>query len=232
MSGPATPGCSTLLLLRLVDCPTDAAAWDQFVLRYSGMIYAWCRRYHLQDADAQDVTQSIFAALLHRVDQFDRSRGRFRSWLYRIVRNSVIDWCDSRTRREEKGTESTWELLSSLPARRDLETRLGEEFDLELLEIAEASVRLKVLPKSWDAYVLVCKEGLPPREAAKRIGIPAGAGRVSKNAQRARDMVAREVALLEGRSGPDQDEVMEGQHVRLPVGGEMAGVPPGPAQPG
>ena len=37
----------------------DAAAWGEFVRRYGGLIYRWCRQRRLQDADAQDVTQTI-----------------------------------------------------------------------------------------------------------------------------------------------------------------------------
>jgi RNA polymerase sigma factor (sigma-70 family) len=230
MSAPASPGSSTRLLFHLLASPGDGAAWEQLVQRYGGTIYAWSRGYGLQDADAQDMTQHVFTTLLHRLGRFDRSRARFRSWLYLIVRNSVLDWCDSRARSEEKGTEAAREMLALLPARRDLEERLGEEFDLELLELAEKRVRTHAVPSHWESYRLCCQGALPPREAATRIGIPAG--HVSKYAQRVRDRVAREVALLEGTSVPDQDEVVEGQDVQLPGGGEMAGVPPGPAQPG
>jgi RNA polymerase sigma-70 factor (ECF subfamily) len=229
MSGPVPPGRSTLLILRLLECPTDAAAWGEFVQRYAGIIYAWCRRYGLQDADAQDVTQIVFAALLSRLQGFDRSKARFRSWLYRIVQNAVRDWCQDRARREEKGTESARQLLASQPARRDLKERLTEEFDLELLEVAEASVRLKVSPQTWNAYWFRCKDGLSLRQAAERIGIPAG--HVSKYALRVQGMVARELAILDGVCGAAPDRVAEGQDERLPLSGEMAAVPPGPAEP-
>jgi RNA polymerase sigma-70 factor (ECF subfamily) len=229
MNGPPSPGSSTLLVLRLSVCPTDAAAWGQFVQRYGGTIYAWCCRYHLQDADAQDVTQNVFASLLRGLKGFDRSQAEFRSWLYRIVQNGVRDWCNDPDRREEKGTELARHLLASQPARRDLEARLGEEFDLELLEVAEASVRLKVAPQSWEAYRLRCKEGLPLRRAAEQIGIPVG--HVSKYALRVRDMVAREVACLAGLCDVGRPQGTEGQHDRLSNGGEMAAVPPGSPEP-
>jgi RNA polymerase sigma factor (sigma-70 family) len=229
MNGPASPGSSTLLVLRLSVCPADAAAWDQFVQRYGGTIYEWCRRYRLQDADAQDVTQNVFAGLLRGLKGFDRSQARFRSWLYRIVQNGVRDWCNDRDRREEKGTEFARQLLASQPAHRDLEARLGEEFDLELLEVAEANVRLKVSAQSWETYRLRCKEGLPLRQAAERIGIPVG--HVSKYALRVRGMVAREVAYLAGLCDAGQARVTEGQHDRLSKGGEMAAVPPGSPEP-
>ncbi len=49
------------LLLRLGRAPSDQAAWEEFVDRYGAKIYAWCRAWRLQDADAQDVTQAVLA---------------------------------------------------------------------------------------------------------------------------------------------------------------------------
>jgi RNA polymerase sigma factor (sigma-70 family) len=190
-------GKSTLLLLRLLQCPTDAEAWDQLARRYGGTIYNWCRRYGLQDADAQDVTQNVFASLLHRLSQFDRSRARFRTWLYTIVHNCVRDWREAAAQRQESGTKTVWQLLASQEAERDLEARLCENFDLELLELAETAVRLQVEPNTWAAYQCFCKEQLSLKKAAERIGIPAG--HVSKYARRVRDMVSRQITLLEER---------------------------------
>jgi RNA polymerase sigma-70 factor (ECF subfamily) len=230
MNRLASPGSSTLLVLRLSGCPTDAAAWDQFVQRYSGPIYAWCRRYCLQDADAQDVTQNVFVNLLRQVQKFDRSKARFRSWLFRIVQNGVRDWCADRARREEKGTESARQLLASQPARRDLAARLSEEFDLELLQVAEANVQLRVSPKSWAAYRLCCKEGLRPRQAAARIN-NIRPGHVSKYALRVRDMVASEVVSLAGVYDSAEDQTTEVSHDRLSAGRKVAAVPSGSPEP-
>jgi RNA polymerase sigma factor (sigma-70 family) len=202
MSGTPPPGSSTLLLLRLSICPRDADAWDQFVQRYSGTIYKWCCRYRLQDADARDVTQNVFAALLRGLPKYDRTRAPFRNWLYRIVENRVRDCCNDPCHRQEKGTDDAWRLLTSEQARRDLQASLNEEFDLELLQIAEMNVRLQVAPHSWDAYRLRCKERLSLSQTAAAIGIPAG--HVSKYALRVRHMVTRQIARYERLCGPEE----------------------------
>ena len=190
---------STLILQRLSVCPNDPVIWAEFVRRYGSTIYGWCRRYGLQDADAQDVTQEVFAGLLRAVVTFNRSRGKVRNWLFRVVTNEVRDWCSGSSQRQERGTEAARLALASEPAVRELEARLGDEFDLELLELAEQGVRLQVKPEVWLAYWFRCKDGLPLREAADRIKIPAG--HVSKYAIRVREMVARRVALLEEAAG-------------------------------
>jgi RNA polymerase sigma-70 factor (ECF subfamily) len=43
------------LLGRLRHDATDQAAWSDSVARYGPKILRWCRRWHLQEADAHDV---------------------------------------------------------------------------------------------------------------------------------------------------------------------------------
>ncbi len=230
MSELPLPG-STTLLLRLSACPTDAEAWDLFVQRYSGIIYRWCCRCGLQDADALDVTQDVFAGLLLRLQSYDSSRARFRTWLYVVVHNRIRDWCDAPAQQEELGTHGVRQRLASEQARRDLEERLSEEFDLELLEIAERNVRLKVEPHCWEAYRLCCKEGLRPREAALRIGIPAG--HVSKYAGRVKSQVIREISKLDELLAPENGRGTEGrcETGQLSDTGDVEAVPAGSGQP-
>jgi RNA polymerase sigma factor (sigma-70 family) len=222
MSLSSSPRSSTLLLLRLSACPTDGPTWGEFVQRYSRTIYLWCRRYGLQDADAQDVTQEVFAGLLHTIQTFDRSKGRVRTWLFRVVANQVSDRCNQAAHCHEKGTEAVWSALASKPACRDLEAQLSEEFDLELLEVAEMGVQLKVNPEVWSSYLLRCKEGLTLREASNRIGIPAG--HVSKYAIRVREMVSKRIAMLEEANGAEVEGETNGQSNHLPAPPEMAGI--------
>ncbi len=159
-------------------CPTDAEAWNLFVQRYGGMIYGWCCRYGLQDVDAQDVTQNVFIALIRHLRNFDRSRGLFRNWLHRIVQHRVSDWCNDPAHCHERGTEAVQRRLSTEEARRDLETRLNEEFDLELLEVAEQNSGFGSTPQPGNPTncsarrVSVCWR--PERESVSPSGMSAG----------------------------------------------------------
>jgi RNA polymerase sigma-70 factor (ECF subfamily) len=195
MSDSTQPGASTLLILQLRERPDDARTWELFVQRHSGVIYAWCRQWHLQDADAQDVTQNVFAGLLAGLKTFDRSKGRFRTWLYRVVRSRIIDWCTDQQRQTERGTEAVRERLASEAARLDLEKRLNDQFDLELLQVAETRVRLQVSAPTWTCYELFKKEGLSLHEAAQRTGLPVG--HVSKYARRVIARLKEEVQGLQ-----------------------------------
>ena len=60
-------GSTLLLLLRN---PKDQLAWTNFVLRYGPKIHTWCRRWGLQEPDAQDVTQEVLFKFHDKVGKF------------------------------------------------------------------------------------------------------------------------------------------------------------------
>ena len=83
------PTTRVTLLARLRLDPTDQAAWDVFVERYGRHIYRWCRRWKLQDADAEDVTQDILAKLSRTLRDFHYDPARsFRGWLKTVAHHA------------------------------------------------------------------------------------------------------------------------------------------------
>ena len=83
---------STTLLGRLRHEPADQAAWGQFVERYGPLVYAWCRQWRLQEADAEDVTQAVLVRLSARMRTFTYDPAKsFRAYLMTLARYA---WCD------------------------------------------------------------------------------------------------------------------------------------------
>ncbi|MBA4188802.1 MAG: RNA polymerase subunit sigma-70 [Planctomycetaceae bacterium] len=77
----------------------EPSAWQTFVRLYGPLIYHWCQRSGLQAADAADVGQDVFRAVLIAIPQFQREAdGSFRGWLRVITRNKVRDFLRERTR--------------------------------------------------------------------------------------------------------------------------------------
>src|SRR3954447_3985117 len=99
MADDLLPTTRVTLLTRLQQDPSDQASWDEFVERYGRHIYRWCRNWHLQDADAEDVTQNILAKLTQQLRAFayDPSRS-FRGWLKTVAHHAWRDFEDSRRR--------------------------------------------------------------------------------------------------------------------------------------
>jgi RNA polymerase sigma factor (sigma-70 family) len=49
----------------------DASAWEALVMRYQRLIYAICRQTGLDQEQAADVFQAVFAALLQQLDRIE-----------------------------------------------------------------------------------------------------------------------------------------------------------------
>src|SRR4051794_25181714 len=64
------PATSASLLIRLQQAPADQDAWLEFLRRYGPRIHNWCRRWGLQEADAQDVTQNVLLKLTRAMQAF------------------------------------------------------------------------------------------------------------------------------------------------------------------
>jgi RNA polymerase sigma-70 factor, ECF subfamily len=80
-----------LLLARLGD-QHDRAAWHEFCHRYGELIRNFARHQDLQPADCDDVLQDVLVALTTAMPGFryDKSRGRFRSYLKTIALNAIF----------------------------------------------------------------------------------------------------------------------------------------------
>ena len=59
MNRPEDSGTRASLLSRLRRNVNDPDSWKEFVERYGPKIYRWCKAWHLQDADAEDVGQQV-----------------------------------------------------------------------------------------------------------------------------------------------------------------------------
>lgn len=177
------PSTHVSLLLRLRD-PQDHEAWLEFVSLYDQAIYRLLRRHGLQDADAREVMQELLLAVSRSVDRWDPSkeRGSFRGWLRRVTRNLVINWVKQRQRRATAAGDSSLQaMLEMLPAPSDPETiEFDNELRRALFQRAAERVREEVRPVTWQAFWETAVVGLSPAEAAKKLGMNAGAVRVAK----------------------------------------------------
>jgi RNA polymerase sigma-70 factor (ECF subfamily) len=184
------------LLSRLRKDPGDPSAWDEFVGRYGPKIRSWCRHWGLQEADAEDVTQTVLVGLATKLRGFvyDPTRS-FRAWLKTLTRHAWSDFAaDQRRAVAAAGGSGMFEALHTVEARDDLERRLEEAFDLELLELASNRVRERVEPQTWEAFQLTALDGLSGAEAASRLGMSVAS--VYKAKSNVQKMLQAEIAQL------------------------------------
>jgi RNA polymerase sigma-70 factor (ECF subfamily) len=198
MDHPSNYRTSASLLARLRGPRIDQEAWAEFVRRYGPLIHLWCRRWKLQEADAQDVTQAVLTRLVVKLQTFEYDAARsFRAYLKTLTDYAWRDLLDGRNRAGAgSGNSDCLEMLETVEARDDLLRRLDEEFDRELLEEATARVRARVAPHTWEAFRLTALEGLSGAEAAARLGMKVYTLFKAKN--KVQKMLQEEVARMEG----------------------------------
>ena len=82
----------TSVLMAVADTGNDVA-WNRFFNLYAGFIYSIARHKGLSDADADDIVQIVFGDLARKLPtfQYDREKGRFRSYLAGLVNWRVMD---------------------------------------------------------------------------------------------------------------------------------------------
>ncbi len=197
MTAEPSDRTSASLLVRLRQDAADQAAWGEFVRRYGPLVYHWSRKWGLQEADAQDVTQTVLVKLAQRLRTFDYDAGRsFRAYLKTLTRSA---WCDLLEARQRPGAGSgdsaVLEQLQSVEAREELVAQLNLAFDRELLEAAMSRVQQRVEPHTWEAFRLTALEDLSGAEVAERLGLKVAT--VFKARSKVQKMLQEEIDRLD-----------------------------------
>src|SRR5271165_5191580 len=82
---------TSLTLLERVRA-NDPAAWERLLHLYRPLVLHWCLRRGVTGADAEDVSQEVFAAVVSGLGRFrhDQAGDTFRGWLRGITRNKLL----------------------------------------------------------------------------------------------------------------------------------------------
>ena len=178
------PETSTTLLAKLAERETgiDQTAWRIFFDRYQPVMVEFARIKGAGD-DAEDVVQDVFSDLakVFRAGRYVRSKGRFRNYLAKMLRNELI----SRFRREQVRPEKDGVNIASTSIAANKELQVEPTFaeidaDDEAWELARHRAAVEhVLSKtalseqSRRIYRELITTGDNCAAVARRLGLPA-----------------------------------------------------------
>ena len=187
------------LLLRIQD-PQNDAAWGEFVSLYEPLIYGLARRQGLQDADARDLCQEVLGAVAKAAGRFkpDPAQGSFRTWLFCIARNLMLNLL-RRDKRHVRGSGDSQvaRLLESHAGPADEQSQmLQRDYRRRLFRFAAESIRGQFAPQTWDAFWLTAVENHSASDAAAQVGISVGAVYIARSRVLAR--LRQRVRQIEG----------------------------------
>jgi RNA polymerase sigma factor (sigma-70 family) len=166
----------------------EKQAWDALVERYAPLIWSICRRYRLDSADAEDVSQGVWLQLVARLDRL-RDPAALPGWLATTTRRECGRMVRAKSRR--RAGEQVL-IAASLP---DTETT---PVDHELL-VAEQHAALRDafsrLPPGCQQLLtlLMADPPVPYAEISARLGISPGS--IGPNRRRCLDRLARDPAV-------------------------------------
>jgi DNA-directed RNA polymerase specialized sigma24 family protein len=155
---------------------------QRFVERYYVLIEDWASRLLRRSGtslDFRDVAQEVVANLLSREAwSFQRDRGQFRGFLYRIVQNAVVQKLRERQRQARHGDCAAGgdaDFLQAVPdpGWDELTDRIDSQWqqDSRLIQHAVKRVRARVSSMTWDAFYLNVVQGVRSSEVAQRLDL-------------------------------------------------------------
>jgi RNA polymerase sigma-70 factor (ECF subfamily) len=166
MSEPHSWPSTQVTLLHRLKADSSGADWDQFVEVYGPLIYRFCRRKMLQDADAHDVAQNVLLAVRKGIVRFeyDQERGRFRSWLGTITNREIGNY-RKQLQRAGQGTGASAPDLDPP----DNDAAWIVEFNGHVYQAALDRIRPTCEPETWSAFAGVWIDDRPPAEVARQL---------------------------------------------------------------
>jgi RNA polymerase sigma-70 factor (ECF subfamily) len=167
---------TSVTLLQRLRQPNEPAAWARFVELYTPVLFAWAQRLGLQDADAADLVQEVFALLLNKLPEFAYDPGKsFRGWLRTVALNH---WRATLRRRARTpaGAALDPEQLEA-PAE---EAFWEEEYRRHLVGRALTLMQAEFQPSTWRACWECVVNDRPGPEVAAELGLTHGAVRAAR----------------------------------------------------
>ena len=155
-------------------------AWCRFVEFYTGELMRWARSHGLQEADAEDVTQTILMDIRELLQGYQRIPGKsFGSWLFRVTANE----CRTRLRRRAREAAGAAGLSAVADTAEVAAFEVAEEAEhhRRLLLRAMPLVQSEFPEKTWAAFAALVLEKRPAAEVAARLGIRRGAVHLARH---------------------------------------------------
>ena len=156
-------------LLEQLRRPNDHQAWRRFVDLYTPLLFYWARRVGLQESDAADLVQEVFALLIRKLPDFayDRNKG-FRSWLRTVLMNK---WREIQRRRPPPQGGAVPDKASADDVAALAETEFQQRLAVRAMELMKAEFQ----PATWKACWEHAAVGRPAAEVAAELGMSVNA---------------------------------------------------------
>ena len=141
----------------------DEICWDEFFNRYAPVVKAVAQYKGLTSNNAEDVCQQVMLQFFNqsKTFQFDPDLAHFRTYFGKIVNTKIADFF-----RRKKDLLSDDE-LPAIPIEPETENFFMDEWRKMLLQEAQAQLKLRVAPETFQAYELYAVQNRPVKKVAE-----------------------------------------------------------------
>jgi RNA polymerase sigma-70 factor, ECF subfamily len=151
-------------ILKTLHAPQGEDGMRTLYRTYGPELYGFAVNCLGDRQQAEEVVQDVFTRVWRHADSFDPSRASFRTWLYGIARNAIIDL---------KRRGAVRPSLATAPA--DLDQGPGDDsLERALLGWQVSAALERLTPEHRQVIRLAHFQGLRLREIAELTGLPLG----------------------------------------------------------
>jgi len=183
----------------------DERGWTQFYDMYENFIYGAGRGAGLSHEESRDVVQEVMISVQTYIAQFvpDKSRGRFRTWLRKIVQSRISDQYRKKNRNpldkvehQPAIDESITSLTNRIPdlTAVQLDQLIDGKLEQAILTEARRRTKARVRVEDYQAYELLCVREFPARNIAAALDVSSVTVRV--RAFRVRRVISAEIRQI------------------------------------
>ncbi len=184
------------LLLRMRD-RSDSEAWGEFHKLYTPLLYRYARSRGLCREDAEEVRDQCLEQITRKIPSFeyDRRKGGFKNWLFRMARGKVIDLL--RKHREQRVDSQVIQAVADSASAP--EEHWAQIWKMEHLKFCVEQLRGSVSEKNYQAFCMLLFEGSSVTEVCERLHMK------PDHVYKARFRVLERVRALMSELDPDSD---------------------------
>jgi RNA polymerase sigma-70 factor (ECF subfamily) len=148
----------------------DPERWREFDSIYRPILFAYLSKRGLKEFEANDVIQDVFVKLLSNIHTYDQASGKFRSWLFSLAHNTLIDHA-RRHANYKKALDGWAERVLRATATESL--KMAEEWVKihreKVLEHALARVRERISSRAWTCFEQRMLRNRPANQVAAEL---------------------------------------------------------------
>jgi len=161
----------TLLARALQD--QDQDSWEQFFVRYQRYIISLLRNLGIGADELDDVTQEVMVSVWNRLDSYDKSCSKFRTWLAGVVRFTAMNARRKKRTRDRMISEDPDTVNDSLTDENSFMQTAEKEWKNFIMETALNNIRSEFSENVMKAFEMTMEQ-VAPEKVAEELGLALG----------------------------------------------------------